>query len=89
MTEGNEPTFKVTCLVCGRFMTFVRTIGPIADDVSVFECAPCGFSMTQSRTPLMKQGNAENRTDGAEWQSQGANNSLKHQRGFTPLFEVV
>ena len=64
MTERHELTLKVLCVVCGRPMTFVRT-GSCADDVTVFECMPCGFSMTQSRTPPMTRGKAENRTEGA------------------------
>ncbi len=45
MTERNEPTLTVTCVVCGRPMTLARTVGhPCADEVSVFECLPCGFS---------------------------------------------
>ena len=69
MTERDEPTLKVNCVVCGRPMTFVRPAhAQLADDVKVFECAPCGFSISQSRMAVMKQGKAENRTAG-EWQS--------------------
>ena len=69
MTERDEPTLEVNCVVCGRPMTFVGPVGAqFADNVNVFECAPCGFSITQSRMPVMKQEKAENRTAG-EWQS--------------------
>lgn len=66
MTERYEPTLEVTCVVCGRPMTFLRTIGrAFADEVNVFECMPCRFSITQSRMVLMKQRKFENRIDQA------------------------
>jgi len=65
MTERDEPTLEVNCVVCGRPMALVRPArAQLADDVKVFECAPCGFSITQSRMPVMKQGKPENRTAG-------------------------
>ena len=65
--KRHELTLKVLCAVCGRPMTFVRTLGgSIADDVNVFQCVPCGFSITQSRTPLMKRDKTENRSGGTD-----------------------
>jgi hypothetical protein len=55
MIELNEPTIEIICLVCGRPMTFLRTSGPFADDVEVFECKPCGFSVAKSRTAPTNQ----------------------------------
>jgi DNA-directed RNA polymerase subunit RPC12/RpoP len=56
MTERIEPTMEVVCLVCGRPMTFIRTISrPSVDDVNVFECKHCGFAITRSRTATIGQ----------------------------------
>jgi len=46
MTENATP--EVICPVCGRLMNFRHTIKcAFADNLHVFECRPCRFSMTE------------------------------------------
>ena len=85
MTEHNEPTLKVICVACRRPTTFVCAISdPFADEVNMFECVPCGFSIAQSRTPLMKQRKVENRAAGAAAAGGGGHlrNRCSRQRGW-------
>jgi hypothetical protein len=43
-TSPNE----VICPVCGRAMKLLHMIKrAFADDLNVFQCKPCGFSMTE------------------------------------------
>src|SRR5215469_16395840 len=48
MSENLTYTNEVICPVCGRPMILLHTIRrAFADDLNVFKCKPCGFSMTE------------------------------------------
>jgi hypothetical protein len=39
---------EVICPICGRPMTLLHTIGSaFGEDLNMFKCTPCGFSMTE------------------------------------------
>jgi predicted RNA-binding Zn-ribbon protein involved in translation (DUF1610 family) len=48
MPETNPPTAETICPVCGRPMILLHVIRrAFAENLNVFQCEPCGFSMTE------------------------------------------
>jgi predicted RNA-binding Zn-ribbon protein involved in translation (DUF1610 family) len=48
MSENAVQTVEVVCPVCGRPMKLLHTIRrAFADNLNVYQCKPCGFSMTE------------------------------------------
>ena len=58
MNEDFTPGSEVACPVCGRPMTFQIIRRAFAENLYVFECKPCGLSVTEpesSTTPAIVQ----------------------------------
>jgi hypothetical protein len=48
MTDKHTPEIKKVCPVCRRPMTLLHEITrAFAENLYVFKCKPCGFSMTE------------------------------------------